>query len=84
MKRIENSPKGEKVLVIGEYISKPGMSSEKAIRIVEKALIEHALTEGYELLNKSGTKTPKHTVQFSGFKGATNFSGKKMYVKKAG
>jgi hypothetical protein len=50
---------------------------------VEKALIEHALTEGWELLNKAGTKTPTHEVKFLGFHGATNFSGRKMYVKKS-
>ena len=62
MKQIAKSPRGEKVLIMGEYISKPGQSSERAIAIVEKALIEHALTEGYELLNKAGTKTPTHGV----------------------
>jgi hypothetical protein len=82
MKRIENGPKGAKMLIIGEYISQPGQSPEKAIAIVEKALIEHALTEGYELLNKAGTRTPTHEVRFSGFNGAKQFSGGKMYVKK--
>src|SRR6266699_6248523 len=52
MKRIENGPRGAKMLIIGEYMPQPGQSPEKAIAIVEKALIEHALTEGYELLNK--------------------------------
>ena len=84
MKQIAKSPRGEKVLIMGEYISKPGQSSERAIAIVEKALIEHALTEGYELLNKAGTKTPTHEVRFSGFNKAKQFSGGKMYVKKSG
>jgi len=83
MRRIENSPQGAKALIIGEYISKPGQSSEKALRIVEKALIDHALAEGYELLNKAGTQTPTHTVEFSGFRGATRFSGGKMYAPMA-
>jgi hypothetical protein len=50
------------MLIIGEYKPRPKQLSEQAIRIVEKALIEHALTEGYELLNKAGTKTPTHEV----------------------
>jgi hypothetical protein len=83
MKRIENGPRGAKMLTIGEYIPQPGQSPERAIAIVERALIEHALTEGYALLNKTGTKTQTHEVRFSGFHGATNFSGRKIYVKKA-
>src|SRR6266568_1246372 len=58
MRRIAHGPRGDKVLVLGEYIPQPGQSSEKALAIVEKVLIDHALTEGYGLLNKAGTKTP--------------------------
>jgi hypothetical protein len=76
--------RGEKMLIIGEYIPQPGWSSTKAIAIVERALIEHALTEGYVLLNKAGTKTPTHEVRFSGFNMAKQFSGGTMYVKKSG
>jgi len=72
------------MLIIGEYIPQPGRSSKRAIAIVEKVLIEHALTEGYELLNKAGTKTPTHEVRFSGFNRAKHFSGGRMYVKKSG
>ena len=50
------------MLIIGEYKPRPKQLSEQAIRIVEKALIEHALTEGYELRNKAGTKMPTHEV----------------------
>src|SRR6266446_2100099 len=81
MKRIENGPRGATMLIIGEYISQPRQSPERTIAIVEKALIAHALTEGYALLNTAGTRTPTHEVKFSGFHGATNFSGRKMYVK---
>jgi hypothetical protein len=62
MRHIENGPRGTRMLIIGEYQSRPGQLSEQAIGIVEKALIERALTEGYELLNKAGTKTPTHEV----------------------
>ena len=42
MKRLETGPRGAKMLIIGEYIPQSGQSPEKAIAIVEKALIEHA------------------------------------------
>jgi hypothetical protein len=78
MKRIAKSPRGEKVLIMGEYISKPGQSSERAIALVEKAMIAHAFIEGHELLNIAGAKTPTHAVTFSGFRGTTSFSEGKM------
>ncbi|WP_339137220.1 MAG: GIY-YIG nuclease family protein [Candidatus Electrothrix sp. GW3-4] len=81
MKSIQKAPKGEKVLVIGEFIPKPGQSIDSSLKILEKTLIEHALTEGYELINKSGTKTPVHTISLSGYKAAKDFSGPKMYAK---
>ena len=83
MRRIENGSTGERVLMIGGYRPLSGQSSERALAIVEKALIELALAEGCELLNKAGTKTPTHAVTFSGFRRAKQFSGSKMYVKAA-
>ena len=83
MRCIANDPRGDKVLVLGEYIPQPGQSSDKALAIVEKALIALAFAEGYALLNKAGTKTPTHAVTFTGFRRAKQFSGSKMYVKAA-
>jgi len=83
MRRIANGPRGDKVLVLGEYLPQPGQSSEKALAIVEKALMALAFAEGYALLNTAGTKTPTHAVRFSGFRRAKQFSGRKMYVKAA-
>ena len=81
MKGIEKSQNGEKVLVVGEFIPKPGQSTESSLQIIERALIEHALAEGYELLNKAGTKTPTHNVEYSGYSAAKAFSGSCMYTK---
>ena len=81
MKGIENSSKGEKVFVVGEFIAKSGQTAQKALLIIERTLIEHALGEGYELLNKSGTKTPVHTISFNGFAAAKLFTGPDMYAK---
>ncbi len=83
MKAIENSQNGTKVLVIGEYICKPGQSSNKCISIIEKALIEHALAEGYELINQKGTKTPYDEIDFTGNFVAKEFTGSYIYRKKS-
>src|SRR6266568_1689525 len=56
MRRIENDPRGDKVLVLGEYMPRPGQSREWALKMAETALIAHAFTEGYTLLNQAGTQ----------------------------
>jgi len=81
MRSIQKSLSGEKVLIIGEYTPKSGQDLDKSIKIIEKTLIEHALAEGYELINISGTKTKVHQICFKGFQGAKKFSGPIMYRK---
>ena len=81
MKAIQHSPKGEKVLIIGEFVKKPGQENEKSLKLAEKVLIEHALTEGFKLINIAGTNPLLHTISFSGYKGAKDFSGSLMYAK---
>lgn len=81
MKAIQKAPNGEKVLVAGEFISKSGQSIDSSLKLIERVLIDHALAEGYELINKAGTKNPIHTINFNGFKAAKDFTGAKMYSK---
>lgn len=81
MKGIQSAQAGEKVIVFGEYIAKSGQDRKKTIPLIEKALIEHALLEGYELLNKQGTKTPTHKISFNGYQLVKNVTGKELYIK---
>jgi hypothetical protein len=63
MKGIQNSAIGNRFLVVGEFIPKPGQTTETCITLVEKALISHFLSEGNNLLNVAGTKIPtSHSV----------------------
>jgi len=82
MKAIENSQKGTKVLVVGELKCKPGQGPGKCIGIVEKALIEHALAQGFELINQKGTKTPYHEIEFTGNLAAKKFSRPSIYSER--
>lgn len=81
MKGIQNSQNGNKVLLVGELIAKPGQDKKKCIAIAEKTLIEHALSEGYDLLNVQGTKTPVHGISFFGYQLAKNVTGKQLFAK---
>ena len=81
MTSIKKAARGERVLVPGQFTPKPGQSTKTCIGLIERALIDHALAEGYELLNVHGTRTATHSVQFSGYLGARNLTGQKLSFK---
>jgi hypothetical protein len=81
MKAVENSPKGTKVLVVGEFKCKSGQNNDVCIKLVEKILIEHALAEGNDLVNLQGTKVPYHEIAFTGNSLVKGFTGAQMLVK---
>lgn len=81
MLALQNSKNGSKVVVVGEIAPRPGQDLEKVLQIAESSLIEHALSEGHELINKVGTKTPVHKITFTGCRDAKGFSGSTMYAK---
>lgn len=78
MTSIKKSANGSRVIVPGEFTPKAGQNVKKCIGLVERALIDHALTLGHQLLNVQGTKTPAHQVNFSGHLPARNVTGKKL------
>lgn len=81
MKGIENSPQGKRLLILGELQRKPGQVIEKALRIAESALIEHSLSQGFDILNKKGKSRPTHSVYFSGNKEAKIYSGNEVKTR---
>lgn len=66
MRGIEDAPAGYRTLHVGEFVPKGGQGAEKAIRIIESALIRAALAEGYDILNIKGTQTLVHTISSRG------------------
>jgi len=68
MKGLENADRGTRIILIGKWISTTGQNMEKALRILEKAYIESALTLGYELLNIQGTRRAIDKIESSGKK----------------
>lgn len=84
MNGIKKATNGRKVLILGEFSPKPGQSATKCIALIERALIDHALTEGHKLLNVQGTRTPSHKVSFSGYLGARHLTGKSLSFRAKG
>jgi hypothetical protein len=64
--RNKDAPAGYRTLHVGEFVPKGGQGAEKAIRIIESALIRAALAEGYDILNIKGTQTLVHTISSRG------------------
>jgi hypothetical protein len=59
---------------------KRGQRAVRVISILEQALIAHALAEDFELLQKQGTKTPNHTIRFSGNRTSEDLAPRRMRV----
>ena len=66
MKSVENAAIGYRIILVGQVFLRPGQQAESVLDIVEQALIEHFMAEGYELLNRLGTRIPKHSIEFAG------------------
>lgn len=81
MKGIQDSLNGNRILLIAKLCPNRGQQEKKLLDIAEKACIEHALSEGNELLNVRGTKTPIHTIISSGKKRHRGPFPKKMNRK---
>jgi len=81
MKGIENSPQGKRVLILGELQRKPGQVIQKVLRIAESALIEHSLTQGFDILNKQGKNRPTHSIYFTGNREAKIYSGNEVMTR---
>jgi hypothetical protein len=62
MRHVETAGNGPRRLAFAEFIPKPGQQAEKCINLIERALIRHFLSEGFELFNKQGTKIAKHEI----------------------
>lgn len=83
MRAIENAPNGGRVLVYCTVKAGTKAKAKKHVRIVEKALILHAQSEGYALFNKKGTKLPTDEISFKGNRTSEAMAPRYMLIKKA-
>lgn len=66
MTYIKDSKSGKRVLIVGILHTKPGQKIEKCLRLVERGLIRHFLSEGHDLVNKQGTRIRRHEIKSTG------------------
>lgn len=66
MQHIRTAKTGKKVLLVGEYITKPGQRIDKCLALTERALIRNFLSEGHDLVNLQGTLIRRHELESTG------------------
>ena len=83
MRSIEDAKLGNRVVLVGEWIPKPGQQAKRVLQILEAALIKYALAEGYELVNVHGTKTHVHELSMAGNRSGTRLFRRSMKIEQA-
>ncbi len=77
MKGIENAPGGKRLYLYAQVKTKRGQKIERVLDILQRALVEHALSVGHELLNIQLTRTKLNTINFEG-----NRTSQKLFTRK--
>ncbi len=73
---------GTRVLFIGNLLKPSAVAQiENALRITERSLIEHALTEGHNIVNIQMTRTKYDEIISNGVKATAAFAPRSMLVK---
>lgn len=83
MRSIENAPNGNRFLLYCTVGAGSKDKAKKQVKILEKALILHAQSEGHELFNKKGTKLPTDTITFNGNRTSEAIAPRVMLIKRA-
>jgi hypothetical protein len=79
MKGIENAANGKRVFLFCEVHLRRGQKINQVLKVLQSALIEHALSEGHKLLNVQLARTPVHTINFRGNRHSEQLAPRQMY-----
>jgi len=82
MRGIQNAPNGRRIFLFGEVRLKRGQKVKKVCSVLQRALIERALSEGHELLNDKGAKTPVHSIRSTGNRYSEQVAGRLIFCPK--
>lgn len=66
MQHVKDAKAGKRVVLAGRVRPLPGQQLPKILELAERALIRHFLSEGHDLVNKSGIRVWRHKVLSSG------------------
>lgn len=66
MLHLKKAKNGKRVVLMAEFVSKPGQQTPKCLHLIERALIRYFLSEGHDLVNKQGTRLRRHQIMSKG------------------
>lgn len=81
MVAIQRAASGDRILLIGQPKLLQGQRAMKVLRVLENSLIDHALSEGHELLNIQGTKTKVHYIENKGNRDSRKVAPLSMHAR---
>lgn len=81
MKGLEAAEAGARVLLLGVIQFRPGQQVEKVLEVVESAIIQYALAQGHEILNKQGKHRPSHLIRSQGNQWSQQIIGRQIRVR---
>jgi hypothetical protein len=82
MKGIQGAPNGRLIFLFGEVRLRRGQNVKKVRSVLQRTIIERALSEGHELLNDKGAKTPVHSVRSTGNRYSEQIAGRLIFCPK--
>jgi len=80
MQHLKNAKAGKRVVMIGQFMGKPGQQVNRCLPLIERTLIRYFLSEGHDLVNVQDTRLRRHEVSSDG-RHPRNFIPKLMYVE---
>jgi hypothetical protein len=81
MNGIKKAPNGKRILMYCTIKTNSNKRRDTMLAVLQRGLIEHALSEGYELLNIQLTKMPVHSIAFSGNRFSEQLAPRTIYVQ---
>jgi hypothetical protein len=81
MTSIKGAPTGKRIFLYCTIKTSSEKKRDAMIVLLQRAIIEHALSEGHELFNKQGTKIKAHTISFTGNRTSEQITPRTMYVE---
>jgi hypothetical protein len=82
MQHLRNAKNGERVVLAGRLMTRPGQRLAKSLALAERAMIRHFLSEGHDLVNKAGVRLRRHDLESSG-KYPKRFFPRVVYLERA-
>src|SRR5262245_7157148 len=82
MRKLRSAPNGGRFLLWCTFQLRQAQRIRRVLDITERGLIDKALADGHELINKRGVLTPTHSVSFRGNETSRKIIGLEMRVRK--